>query len=102
MKVKLLKKIRKRFDWYIRKSDQVPIVLDLKEKTHYIFTDDLLVTLTKYENAELMRKSIEISIDEYRWRLAKDFMYKKFGYKIGDAIFRQARRRRVNYKNKKS
>lgn len=101
MKVKLLKKIRKRFDWYLRKADKVPIVLDLKEKSHYIFTDETLVVTGKYKDEESMWKSMEIPIEEFRWRMAKDFMYRKFGYKIGDALFNQATRKGIGYKRRK-
>jgi hypothetical protein len=101
MKVKLLKKIRKRFDWYLRKTDKVPVVLDLREKTLYMFTNETIVVTGKYKDEESMLKSIEIPMEEFRWRMAKDFMYKNFGYKIADALFREAIRYGVGYKNRR-
>ncbi|RUP42189.1 MAG: hypothetical protein EKK63_02510 [Acinetobacter sp.] len=43
----------------------------------------------KYKDEETMLKTLEISLEEFRWRMAKDFMYKKFGYKIANALFNQ-------------
>ena len=48
-----------------------------------------------------MLKSVEIPMEEFRWRMAKDFMYKEFGYKIEDTFFRIATKRGVGYKHRK-
>lgn len=37
MKVKLLKKLRKRFSWYYRESDKAPILVDHKNQTVEIY-----------------------------------------------------------------
>lgn len=61
MKVKLLKKIRKRFKWYYRSSDKVPVVIDTKHElvTIYDFNTCLEISNSKKED-------ISISEKEYR------------------------------------
>jgi hypothetical protein len=98
MKVKLLKKIRKRFDYYIRGSDGVPIVLDKQTKEVTIFIIDTLVDLSSHKDEEALLKSLEVSLDLYRWRTAKGFMYKSFGYTISRLMYREAYRNGKHYK----
>lgn len=68
MKTKLLKKVRKRFGYYFRESDGVPILVDHARKK--------VLALDTVE----LPKTLKIPKEEYYWRILKDRMLTPFGY----------------------
>lgn len=90
MKVKLLKKIRKRFDYLTRTSNDGFILVDKKLKTLDYITE-------KYYEKDF--KTIEVPKPEYLFRIMKGKMLSKFGYTFQDIMFKSAMRR-VENKNK--
>jgi hypothetical protein len=93
MKIKLLKKIRKRFGYYFRKSDGYPVLVDYKKRKHTIFSQKYLPELNGYSSGKEMMKHIEIDLEEYAWRCMKERMLKPFGFSYGDVVFNRLKRR---------
>lgn len=99
MKTKLLKKIRKRFIWYIN-SEGFPVIIDKKEKS---FGTINLTSLKKYYNYtdDSWKDEIEIDIKEWAWRNLKQRMLKPFGFNITQIWYNKAirlSRKRDRYK----
>ena len=92
MKVKLLKKIRKRFGYYFRKSDGYPVLVDYKQRKHAIFSPKYLPELNGYSSEEEMMKKVEIDLKEYAWRCMKERMLKPFGLRYEDLVFNRLKR----------
>jgi hypothetical protein len=87
MKIKILKKIRKRFDWYIN-SEGWPIVLDMVFERPTVFTpnkqDSIKDQIEKYAlNAELY-----LEPKEFAWLLAKEYMINNSGFSYQKIINR--------------
>jgi hypothetical protein len=106
MKVKLLKKIRKRFDWYIRELDGIPILLDLKSNRVIVFDNELLLTLynaTRKVSCEevTMLDKLKIPLEKHRWQQFRNYIFTPFGYDLEALLFKEAKRYGINYKNRK-
>ncbi len=82
MKVKLLKKIRKRFTWYKNNAGT------------YVLADKLMKSVTfinEFHYKQLTTESTNIvGIDEYLYRLLKDKLLKPFGFSYNEIMFRQS------------
>lgn len=84
MKVKLLKKIRKRFDWYINSSGS-PILIDkVKRTSSLIDYKSILIHINKNED---YLKTIEVDLKEWEWRWLKISMIEEFGYNYNNIIY---------------
>jgi len=84
MKTKLLKKIRKRFDWYITPGGNYVIIDKKLEKTH-------LLDLKKALNyADFKKEDLGVSEDTFIWRITKEIMTIPFGYKFEDIFFKRS------------
>ena len=75
MKAKLLKKIRKRFKWYYRNSDNIPVVIDTVLKSVRIYSFDNCLTIMNNK-----KEDIEISEEEYIHRTFRINIFKEFGF----------------------
>ena len=95
MKAKLLKRIRKRFDYYFNKDGE-PILIDLSKKEYILINMVFYRQYGNFNSIEDARKSITLSNEkEVLWRLLKDTMLRPFGYKYGNLRFNYARRRGI-------
>lgn len=98
MKTKLLKKIRKRFDWYIN-IDGFPILIDHKEKTVKIIDTNAAILYWRLNSNYVP----EVSEQEWTWRNMKQRMYKTFGFSMERVWYnkftRASKRRKKNSKN---
>lgn len=77
MKVKLLKKIRKRFGWYITPSGKY-ILVDKIKRNYERIDETVLRKRFNLEDDEKFKKEIEIEIDEWCWRHLKATMLRPF------------------------
>lgn len=88
MKTKLLKKIRKRYSWYLN-SNQCPVLLDNYKKTVIIINNEYLCDKLKYTDANL--KNIEVSHAEWQWRWLKTIVLGQYGWKFNKHMYRSAK-----------
>jgi hypothetical protein len=96
MKVKLLKKIRKRFSWYIGVSGS-PVLVDHKNKTIKKINESFY---RKYvDSLEGPIKGLEIPLEEACFRLLKTFMLKPYNFDYGDINYNKAKNLAKRHKN---
>jgi hypothetical protein len=86
MKVKLLKKIRKRFSYYFRK-DGTLVLVDHHKKRPIIY-DLANVLAMRNMTPEDFTKQVHIPEQQWLWRMLKDDMLKPFGYTYLDIMYR--------------
>lgn len=100
MKTKLLKKIRKRFNWFIGK-DGVPVLVDIKEKvSKRIDLDYYISRYTIFETVSAFRKEVgNIDEDEFLFNVMILEILIEFGYSKGDIEFNRSKRMSVRGKN---
>ena len=97
MKVKLLKKIRKRFDWYIN-SKGFPILIDKRKKDSLILDLDEVKNYYRVDD-DFIEKKLQVSVEEWSWRCLKNRILKPFGFSFGNINYTKAVRRSKINKN---
>jgi hypothetical protein len=95
MKVKLLKKIRKKYNWYFNKEG-FPVLINHYKQTATIYNVELacLKTDTKVEDVQ---KVIEVPLTTWCLRIMKRDILGIYGYSFDRSIYKIAKR---NYKRK--
>lgn len=99
MKVKLLKKIRKRFDWYIDKNG-VPILIDKKKKISTRINVNWCKEYLNYTDKDVAEK-INVSMEEWCWRWLKTRMLQPFGYNWAEIRDKQIFNRTIRFAKKR-
>ena len=95
MKVKLLKKIRKKYNWYFNK-DGFPVLINHHKQTATVYNLELACKLTSTK-IEDVPKVIEVSNTVWCLRLMKRDILGIYGYSFDKFIYKMAKR---NYKRK--
>jgi hypothetical protein len=90
MKVKLMKKIRKRFSWFISSNGKF-ILIDHKLKMTIVYDEEHACKISGISKAEIPDK-VQCEVEEWIWRLFKEHMTKPFGYNFNDVLYRQTYR----------
>lgn len=98
MNIKLLKKIRKRWDWYIN-TNEYPVLIDHLKKTANVI--DIEYALNWKDCKTLEEVHLEVSPQEWCWRIMKDTMLKPYNLGYNSWIYKTAvRRSKVKNRNK--
>jgi hypothetical protein len=99
MKVKLLKKIRKRYSWIFNKKGY-PVIIDKYTKSSWRY--DYEYCLRTFAENDEFKLSLEISKQEWCLRMLKRNFFSQYGYSL-DKVFYKYRLRQINkiYKNGK-
>jgi hypothetical protein len=98
MKTKLLRKVRKRYGWYLNKSG-FPVLLDHSKKEVSIIDLDFYKTYFKYESIQDVRDSIQVSEQEVCWRLLLTIMLETYGFSYSSRWYRIAVNKSKKHKN---
>jgi len=77
MKVKLLKKIHKRYNWYFN-ANKEPVLIDHLEKDVTVYNFDYVREQCKY-TLEDVEKRVQVSHEEWCYRWFKTDVLKTFG-----------------------
>ena len=95
MKVKLLKKIRKKYNWYFNKEG-FPVLINHDKQTATVYNLELacLITNTKIEEVAI---KIEVAPTIWCLRLMKRDILGIYGYSFDKSVYKIAIR---NYKRK--
>jgi hypothetical protein len=88
MKVKLLKKLRKRYDWYFNKN-KFPVLIDHKKRSVTIYDLDYLMNRLSYTE-ESIKQRVQVEHDEWALRWLKTDLLKDYGWDIKRTWYRQA------------
>lgn len=91
MKTKLLRKVRKRFSWYLN-SEKRPVLIDNYKREINTYTDiDIAFLLSVQAYSDFIKESEQIK-NEKAWNLFKSNMLDDYGYnnKIKKWRFRKA------------
>ena len=91
MKVKLLKKLRKRYNWYFNK-DKFPVLIDHYKKKCIIYDLQYVSALNKYTLEDVQQK-VKVSHDEWALRHLKTDILGKYGWDINKVHYEIAVRR---------
>lgn len=91
MKIKLLKKIRKRFSWYLTKNG-FPVLINHSTKNAQVIDLEYLKSYYKYSNEDV-EVNVTIPHTEWAFRCMLHIMVKEFGYSYNNMIYRTACRR---------
>ena len=91
MKVKLLKKLRKRYSWYFN-NDNFPVLIDHYNKSARIYDLELVSALNKY-TLEDVKQKVKVNHDEWALRHLKTDILGKYGWSMQNSIYKQAVRR---------
>ena len=90
MKTKLLRKIRKRYQWYFNK-DGYPVLLDMMEETAKLYDLEYCVSFHKYKMEDLPNL-IKVSYTEWALRHLKMDILSQHGWSMKRVNFRLASR----------
>jgi len=77
MKVKLLKKIHKRYNWYFN-ANKEPVLIDHLKKHVIIYDFDYVKKQNQYTDEDIVKK-VEVSHEEWCYRNFKWDILKSFG-----------------------
>jgi hypothetical protein len=80
MKVKLLKKLRKRYSWYFN-NDNFPVLIDHHNKSVRIYDLEYVSALNKY-TLEDVKEKVKVSHDEWALRHLKTDILGKYGWNM--------------------
>ena len=80
MKVKLLKKLRKRYNWYFNK-DNFPVLIDHKEETVDIYDLESIMNRVNYSLEDVEAK-VKVSHPEWALRFLKKDILGSFGWSL--------------------
>lgn len=98
MKVKLLKKLRKRYEWYF-KEDGFPVLLDHYEKKATLYDLEYMRHLYKY-SLEDVEKNVEVPHQVWALRRLKMDIMGEYGYSMDSCIYKYALRKMKAKKRK--
>lgn len=98
MQVKLLKKVRKRYNWYLN-SNGFPVLMDHRKKEVTVIDLEYYRTYFKYETIQEVKEAIQVPEQTVCWRLLLTIMLKDFGYTIGNRWYRIAMNKSKRHKN---
>jgi len=93
MKVKLLKKLRKRYNWYFNK-DNFPVLIDHHYKNVTIYDLEYCMGVVKYTLQDVEAK-VKVSHTEWALRFLKSDILKDYGWSTQKSLYKKANR---NYK----
>lgn len=99
MKVKLLKKVRKKYGWYFN-SDNDPVVLNHKTKRLQVYNLAYCMADSGYDDKKLKAR-VKIDYKVWALRIAKRDILSEFGYSLEKTWYKAAQRK-LNRKLKKS
>jgi hypothetical protein len=91
MKVKLLKKIKARYNWYFNK-DSFPVLIDHKEKRVTIYDLEYMCEYYKY-SLEDVKEKVKVPHTEWALRRMKLDLLFEHGYQMNRSIYRIATRK---------
>lgn len=91
MKTKLLRKIRKRFDWYIN-SKGFPVLLDKAKKSVVVIDVPYLKDFFDMSDKDVTEQ-VEVRLEEWAWRNLKNKILQPFGYNMGNFYYKIAVRK---------
>lgn len=86
MKVKLLKKLHKRYKWYFN-SKKIPILIDTYKKIVIIYDNDTCAKKSGIEVNDIPIK-IKCTVDEWQLRHIKFDLLSKYGWNWQKSIYR--------------
>jgi hypothetical protein len=88
MKVKLLKKLRKKYNWYFNK-DGFPVLIDHSNKIATVYD---LEYLAKRANYTLEEIEVKVKVDHTEWaiRWLKGDILKEWDWKYDRSVYRLA------------
>jgi hypothetical protein len=90
MNIKLLKKIRKRYDWYFT-EDKYPVLIDHVYKK--VTTFDLAYCRLKSNySLEDVNEKVKCTLDEWALRHMKEQVYSRYKIYYGDLYYRRINR----------
>jgi hypothetical protein len=95
MKVKLLKKLRKRYNWYFNK-DNFPVLIDHHYKNVTIYDLEYCMGMVKYTLQDVEVK-VKVSHTEWALRFLKLDILKNYGWSNQKSFYRKANK---NYKSR--
>ena len=98
MKVKLLKKVRKKYNWYLN-SEGFPVLMDYRKKEVSVIDLDYYKRYFKYDSIQEVKDSIQVPEKVVCWRLLLTIMLKDFGYTIGNRWYKIAINKSKRHKN---
>lgn len=81
MKVKLLKKLRKKYSWYFNK-DKFPVLLNHELKTVIVYDVDECASRFTNKTKEVLLKEIEVEHHVWALRIMKRDILSRYGYSI--------------------
>jgi hypothetical protein len=90
MKVKLLKKVRKEFGWYIN-GNGYPVLIKYKLQRVILFNLDYCLRETGYKNLE--EANLEVDPQTWAWRLLKYRILHKYGWTLDRHWYKHALRK---------
>lgn len=88
MKTKLLKKLKKRFDWYFNQN-KYPVLIDKKNKSVVVYNLEFCLNKTGYSFSEYETK-VEVSRDEWALRIFKRDLLKTYGWTVNKSFYNKA------------
>ena len=88
MKVKLLRKIRKKYDWYFNK-DGYPVLINYTDKTVVLYDLEYLCKRYEYKVDDLLAL-ISVPYTEWAIRCLKTDILKKYGWSMNRTRYRIA------------
>jgi hypothetical protein len=88
MKVKLLKKLRKRYAWYFNKN-KFPVLIDHKKRSVTIYDLDYLMNKLSYTEEDIKQR-IQVEHHEWALRWLKTDLLGNYGWKFNKSIYRKA------------
>ena len=95
MKVKLLKKLHKRYNWYFN-NDNFPVLIDHDNKSVRIYDLEYLTKCNEYTLHDVKEK-VKVSHHEWALRHLKTDILGQYGWNISKVFYGKAVRR---YKSK--
>lgn len=90
MKVKLLKKLHKRYDWYFN-DEKYPVLIDHWRKTAVVYSLEYCLTLSKY-SLEAERK-VHCGYLEWAMRMMKRDILTSWGWSVDKSLYKMANRK---------
>jgi hypothetical protein len=88
MKVKLLKKLRKRYAWYFNKN-KFPVLIDHKKRSVTIYDLDYLMNKLSYTEEDIKQR-VQVEHHEWALRWLKTDLLDEYGWKVNKSMYRKA------------
>jgi hypothetical protein len=95
MNIKLLKKIRKRYDWYFN-SEKFPVLISHCSKKVIVMDMEYCKRVSNY-SFEDIKELVKVNHTEWALRFMKNYILAEFGIKYSNIQYRQVNR---EFKNK--